>query len=1037
MQFLRKFFDTSKKDVEAVMPVVARINEYEPVFAEMTEDQLKAKTPEFKAALADGKTLDDILPEAFAVVREVSNRLLGMRQFDVQMVGSSVLHQGRIAEMRTGEGKTLVAAAPLYLNALAGRGAHLVTVNDYLARRDAVWNGPIYHFLGLSVGIIQGQSQESDELGGSYIYEPGCDVVGDPRYLNMRPCSRRESYGCDITYGTNHEFGFDYLRDNMAFNESDLVMRELNFAIIDEVDSILIDEARTPHIISGASSEDVSIYKVVNEVMKHLNAEAHYTLDKKNQQASLTEEGMDEVERVLSIDNIAADPRMFHHVNAALKAHTLFDKNVEYVVRGGEVVIVDENTGRLMFGRRFSDGLHQALEAKENVQVQRESQTIATITFQNLFRLYHKLAGMTGTAKTEEDEFKKIYGLDVVTVPTHRPMVRADHQDVIFKTVEAKYRAIGWELLKLYSKQQPVLVGTRSIEMTEQVSARLTSEMLQRLMVVRRLQEMLEVKKEVAKEFRDDAKKIYETNLPDIDRQMLASFLPKLGLTADVSKGDWHDWALELMGLDKEKNKSTIEEALKHGIPHNVLNAKYHEREALIIAEAGRKGAITIATNMAGRGVDILLGGRIEDDLVRQARGNEGEQTDYDSPEEDEYADTYATYRRGGKERAAPPLPLSDTERRKAAEEVRELGGMFILGTERHESRRIDNQLRGRSGRQGDPGESRFYVSLDDMLWKIFNPKMLENPALKIWPPMEQVDAKFLSGMIQKTQERIEQHFFEGRKHVLEYDDVLNAQREHIYGWRREIMLGKDVREELQGQVKSLVDDIVNNAWMVDDEGKQEYDYNVLYEDLAEIFPIIDYATVGDLQKHTPGPDLVDFCEGLAIQAYNKRIEDITDDIMKQVERQVMLHAVNDHWMQHLQIVEYIREGINLRGYGQVDPLIAFKSETYHAFQTTLKDIRDQAVKAIFRAQLRFEDQDHQPIPEPQMVRMANAAAPEIPATGGTSYSGVAGDGQGNGKVNLDTVDWSRVGRNDPCPCGSGKKFKSCHYPELRAQKVI
>ncbi|MEA2552533.1 MAG: preprotein translocase subunit SecA [Fimbriimonadaceae bacterium] len=1033
MQFLRNIFDTSKRDVEAVMPVVAKISELEESIARLSDEELKAKTAEFKQQLASGKTLEEIMPEAFAAAREASNRTLGMRQFDVQMVGSAVLHQGRIAEMKTGEGKTLVAVAPMYLNALTGKGVHLVTVNDYLARRDAVWMGPIYHFLGMSVGVIQGQAADSDELGGSYIYQPGCDEVGDPRYLNLRQCSRREAYGADITYGTNHEFGFDYLRDNMAFHEEELVMRELNFAIVDEVDSILIDEARTPHIISGASTEDVTVYKQINGVITQvITDEANFTVDKKNHQASLSEEGMDRVEEILGIDNIAADPRMFHYVNAALKAHTLFDKNVEYVVRGGEVVIVDENTGRLMFGRRFSDGLHQALEAKENVEVQRESQTIATITFQNLFRLYHKLAGMTGTAKTEEDEFRKIYGLDVVSVPTHRPMVRADHEDVIFKTLEAKYRAIGWEILKLYSKQQPVLVGTRSIEMSEQVSARLTPDMLQKLIVAKRLQQKIENSKDVPKELKDDVKAIYETGLGDWDRQMVSTVLSKMGMSGDVLKGDWMDWALEHWGLTA-KNREYLEEAIKHGIPHNVLNAKYHEREALIIAEAGRKGAVTIATNMAGRGVDILLGGRVEDELVRMARDltDEG-----DEEGQDEYSETYASHRRGGQERAAPPLPLSDTERRKAAEEVRELGGLFILGTERHESRRIDNQLRGRAGRQGDPGESRFYVALEDMLWKIFNPKMMENPALKIWPPMEEVNAKFLSGMIQKTQQRIEQHFFEARKHVLEYDDVLNAQREHTYGWRREIMLGKDIREELQGQVRSLIEDVVANAWMVDDEGKQEYDYQVLYEDLADVFPIIDYSSVTELEQHAPGPALIDFVQSKAIEAYQKKIDEFGDELMRRVERDVMLQAVNDHWMHHLQIVEYIREGIGLRGYGQVDPLIAFKRETFDAFQQTLKDIRDQAVKTIFHATLKVQAEPAQP--EPQMIRMENSPAELVGVTSGTYGGGASYGKESHAKhPDMKSIDWTRVGRNDPCPCGSGKKFKSCHYAELREQKVI
>jgi len=489
MNFLRKLFDTSRRDVDAVSPIITKINGLEANYTNLTDDELKAISLEFKTRVMGGESLDKMLPEVFAVVREVSRRALGMRQFDVQLIGGAVLHQGRIAEMKTGEGKTLVAVAPMVLNALPGKGAHLVTVNDYLARRDAVWMGPIYHFMGLSVGIIQGQSQDSDELGGSYLYVPGANAMEDPRYMNLVPCSRRDAYGCDIVYGTNHEFGFDYLRDNMAFSEAELVMRELNFAIVDEVDSILIDEARTPHIISGPSNEDVSVYAKVNEFVKQLQPETHYTADKKNHSASLTEEGMDMIEEMMEIENIAADPRLFHHVNASVKAHALFDKDIDYVVRSGEVVIVDENTGRMMFGRRFSDGLHQALEAKEGVTVQRESQTVATITFQNLFRLYEKLGGMTGTAKTEEDEFRKIYGLDVVSVPTHRPSKREDRADLIYKTIEAKFRGIGWELLRLYSKQQPVLVGTRSIEMSERVSARLTGDMLQRLVLIYRLRE--------------------------------------------------------------------------------------------------------------------------------------------------------------------------------------------------------------------------------------------------------------------------------------------------------------------------------------------------------------------------------------------------------------------------------------------------------------------------------------------------------------------------------------------------------------------
>lgn len=1033
MKFLRKFFDTSKKDVESLMPLIDQINSYEPEFAAMSDDELKAKTPEFKERLAKGETLDQIAGEAYAVVREVSKRLLNMRHFDVQQIGGLVLHQGRIAEMKTGEGKTLVAAAPLYLNALTGKGVHLVTVNDYLARRDACWMGPIYHFLGMSVGIIQGQSQDSDELGGSWLYTPG-QKNDDPRYMNLVQISRREAYLCDITYGTNHEFGFDYLRDNMAFEVEQLSMRELNFAIIDEVDSILIDEARTPHIISGASNEDTSVYKQVDVVVKQLEKEVHYTVDKKNHSASLTEEGMDEAERLLGIPNIASDPKLFHHINAAVQAYGLFDRDIDYVVRSGEVIIVDENTGRMMFGRRYSGGLHQALEAKEGVQVQRESQTVAVITFQNLFRLYEKLAGMTGTAKTEEDEFRKIYGLDVVTVPTHREMIRKDEGDIIYKTEEAKFRGMAWELLRVHSKQQPVLVGTRSIEMSEKVSHRLDAEMLQKMLLAVRLRYHIDEKKDIAKDLRGEGTEIMNTPLPDVPSKLLSEFFSKMGLPGSALHDDHLDWALEQWKLGPE-HKEVLLDSLKHGIPHNVLNAKFHEQEALIIAEAGRKGQVTIATNMAGRGVDILLGGRIQDELVERAQNMaEGEY--------DEYTGTFVSYRRGGKERAAPPLPLNDTERRELAEEVRALGGMYILGSERHESRRIDNQLRGRAGRQGDPGESRFFVSLEDVLWKVFNAQMIENPMLKAWPPMEPVTTKFLGRMIEKTQERIENHFFEARKHVLEYDDVLNAQREHIYATRRDTLLGKDVRSELKGQIDDLIAETVENAWVIDEKDGRVYDFELLYEDLAELFPIIDYATLGELEAYKPAsPELVAFCQDVAHQAYDAKVAHYPDDVMRFIERHVMLQAVNDKWMEHLQTVEYIREGISLRGYGQVDPLVAYKRETFDLFQNTLKAIRDQAVRMIYRAEVQVQQDQPAPTqviedPEMQMVRLEDGADfADNTSVASSATSPVVGAPGSNGY--LGDVDWTRVGRNDACPCGSGKKFKACHYPELRSQGVI
>ncbi len=1025
LQVLRKLFDTTKKDVEALLPLVERINGYEAEIAALSDEEIKAKTPAFKKRLESGETLEDVLPEAFAVVREASKRTLGMRHFDVQMLGGAVLHQGRISEMKTGEGKTLVATLPIYLNALTGSGVHLVTVNDYLARRDAVWMGPIYHFLGMSIGIIQGQSEDSDELGGSYRYEPGADITGDPRYVNLVPSTRREAYVCDIVYGTNHEFGFDYLRDNMAFRQEDLVMRELNYAIVDEVDSILVDEARTPHIISGPSTDDVTLYKRVDAVVKQLQPETHYTADKKNHSVSLTEEGMDFVEELMDLDNIADDPKLLHHVNAGVKAYALFDRDVDYVVRSGEVVIVDENTGRLMFGRRYSDGLHQALEAKENVPVQRESQTVAVITFQNLFRLYNKLAGMTGTAKTEEDEFRKIYALDVVSIPTHRDMIRVDNADIIYKTTEAKFRGIAWEILRLYSKQQPVLVGTRSIDMSERVSGRLTAEMLQKLLLAVKLRWHHEVKKDMPKDVRSDATSLINAGLDEAKLKDLGAMLVKMDRKGDPFSDEVAEWFLAETSLG-EDNRQYLDEALKHGIPHNVLNAKFHEREALIIAEAGRKGQVTIATNMAGRGVDILLGGRIQDEQIERSRESVG-----DTAIENEYASTYQNYRRGGKERAAPPLPLDDTERRELADVVRKLGGVYILGTERHEARRIDNQLRGRSGRQGDPGESRFFVSLEDQLWKIFNANMLENPLLRAWPPMEQVDAKFLSGMIRKTQERIENHFFEARKHVLEYDDVLNAQREHIYGMRRDVLLGKHVREDLLGYIEEMIAEVARNCLSFDESKAQQfYDYELLFQGLNEIFPLLDYATVDELREFGPGEPIERRAIELALKAYKDKEASLGEEVMSWLEQQVMLRAVNDRWMDHLQMVDYIREGIGLRGYGQVDPLIAYKRETFDLFQHTLRLIRDQAVRMIYKANVQTEQPQ-----APQMMRVEDDAPVPAMASGGAARglasapSAVPGD--------LAKVDWSKVGRNEPCPCGSGKKFKACHYPKLRADGTI
>lgn len=1011
-QFLRKFFDTSDKDVKALLPLVEQINSREEQVKAMSDDEIKALVPVWRASLADGTPLDTLLADVFAAVREVSRRMTGMRQFDVQLVGGIVLHQGRISEMKTGEGKTLVAVCPLVLNALDGNGAHLVTVNDYLARRDATWMGPIYHFFGLSLGVIQGQSVDSDELGGSYIYEPGFEHE-DPRYSDLRPCTRREAYLCDIVYGTNHEFGFDYLRDNMAFDKDQLVQAALNFAIVDEVDSILIDEARTPHIISGPSNDDVSLYKVVNEVVQRMEKEVHWTADKKNHQASLTEEGMDFAEAELQIENLALEPKLFHHINASVKAYALFQKDVDYVVRNNEVIIVDENTGRMMFGRRYSDGLHQALEAKEGVQVQRESQTVATITFQNLFRLYEKLGGMTGTAKTEEDEFRKIYGLDVVCIPTNRPMTRVDQDDVVYKTAEGKWRGICRDILRAHTKQQPVLVGTRSIEMSETVSERLTPDALQRLIVQDRLYDMIENSKTLSREAKSMIEDLSELGLFDPKWDLIKTVCGQAGISGDPLDSGHREWFSKTHGIP-EGDQAYLLECLEHGIPHNILNAKFHEQEALVISEAGRKGAVTIATNMAGRGVDILLGGRVADQILDRARAEEesGVQGLAEA-----YGEEGISFRRGGKTRAVPPLPFDDQERRGLAEEVRALGGLYIIGTERHESRRIDNQLRGRAGRQGDPGESRFFVSLEDTLWKIFNAKMLENPLLKGWPALEEVKAGFLSKMILKTQERIEQHFFEARKHVLEYDDVLNTQREHMYGMRREVLLGKDVRDEILTGLDEVVEEEVNASWRLNDEGIQEFQWDTMYEDLNSIFPLVDYATLAELEEIGAGIPLIEKIQDIAHEAFKAKEAAITEEVMTMLCQKVMLQSVNDNWMEHLQILEYIREGISLRGYGQVDPLMAYKREAYDLFQTTLRKTRDQMVRLMFRAQLQTRE------PEANEVADVDAPAEAVEETAPKEWPAA--------------VDPKVVGRNDLCPCGSGRKFKQCHYPIFREKGLI
>ncbi len=1010
-EWLRKWLDTTERDIKRMKPIVAKINALEPEMQQLSNEQLRAKTDEFKKRLQDGETLDDILPEAFAVVREAARRTLNMRHFDVQLMGGIVLHQGRIAEMKTGEGKTLVATLPLYLNALEGKGVHLVTVNDYLARRDAVWMGPIYHLLGLTVGVIQGRSAESDELGGSYIYEPGYQHP-DPRYLHLREISRKEAYACDITYGTNHEFAFDYLRDNMVYSVDELVQRELNYAIIDEVDSILIDEARTPHIISGQVEEDLNIYYRIDSYVRRLQPGRDYIVDEKHHAVTLTEEGTERLEQMMGIQNLADEVELMPYINAALKAHGLFKRDVHYVVRNGEIIIVDEFTGRLMHGRRYSDGLHQAIEAKEGVPIKQESQTIAVVTFQNYFRLYKKLAGMTGTAKTEEEEFRKIYGMDVVVIPTHRPMIRIDHPDVVYKTMEAKLRGIAMEILRLYTKQQPVLVGTRSIEMSEVVSSRITFDKLQLLVLIERIRHALEERKDIPKQQKEEWRKTLLMPLPSLSMRQIAPICRALELPTDPLHELHLSWLLEKWGLPAE-NRVYLQEALEHGIPHNVLNAKYHEKEALIIAEAGRKGAVTIATNMAGRGVDILLGGSV----VKKEPSDSTNDADSTDQSESVAPVEEMSFRRGGKVRAAPPLPLSEQERSIAAEEVRQLGGLFILGTERHESRRIDNQLRGRAGRQGDPGESRFFISLEDELIRLFGENLRNSPLLRTWPEDEPLEAKMLSRAIEGAQKRVELHNFSIRKHVLQYDDVLNNQRLHIYRMRRQILEGHNLRETALEFARQTVVDVIDE-FAPRNQPPTEWDLQGLYQRLNTLFPLEFFVKPNDFlfARHD---ELVRKVQEWVQQAYEMREQELTPDIMRELERYFMLHVITRKWVEHLASMEYLREGIGLRGYGQIDPLVAYKQEAAQIFAETLRSIRNEVVLYLFHAQVVP--------PQPRQVIRLDAADGN-PATGLATAS--------RGIQRLDDADGSRqrtsgkVGRNDPCPCGSGKKYKKCCYPK-------
>ncbi len=877
--FIKDWLDDNAREIKKLQRIVNDINGLEPKFNAMPGNELKGMTAVFRERLDRGETLDDILPESFAVVREASRRVLGMRHFDVQLLGGIVLHQGRIAEMKTGEGKTLVATLPVYLNALTGRGVHVITVNDYLARRDSEWMGQIYKYLGLSVGlIVHGLDWEE----------------------------RRRAYRSDVTYGTNNEFGFDYLRDNMAHHPDQLVQRELNYAIVDEVDSILIDEARTPLIISGQAEKSTELYYTFARVVPRLTAGTDFNVDEKAHSVTITESGVAKVEKMLGIENLYDEKNieLTHHLNQALKAHNLMKRDRDYVVKDGQVIIVDEFTGRLMFGRRYSDGLHQAIEAKEGAKIERESQTLATITFQNYFRMYDKLAGMTGTAATEEQEFTKIYNLDVVVIPTNMPMIRKDMADVVYKTEQAKFRAVVDEIAARHAKGQPVLVGTISIEKSEIIS-----------------------------------------------------------------------------GMLKKK-----------GVPHQVLNAKYHEKEAEIVAQAGRLGAVTIATNMAGRGTDILLGGNPEFHAHQEMR-RQSEQ--FEAAEE--IAGVPAD-----KENQAQKA-LLENFRRQADEEhqrVVELGGLHIIGTERHESRRIDNQLRGRCGRQGDPGSTQFYSSLGDDLMRLFGSDnvagIMEKLGLEEDMPIEHA---MITRSIETAQKRVENRNFDIRKHVLEYDDVMNQQRELIYRQRRQVLTGENLKENVLEMIDSCVERAIN-VYVPEGVYPEEWDLNGLLE-YAEQFFLPEHELLPADLEGMGRLAIQDFLAGRSREVYEAREQELGSDTMREIERMLLLRIVDDKWMDHLDAMDQLREGIGLRAYGQKDPLIEYKFEGYEMFQNMIDSIQDDVVRYIFRVSVA------QPQQQQQTRRVVeNRYEDEGPKQ----------------PVRKE----AKVGRNAPCPCGSGKKYKKC-----------
>jgi preprotein translocase subunit SecA len=876
------FKDSNEKQIKRYQWVIDEVNELEPETQALSDDELRAKTEEFRGRLDDGETLDDLLPEAFAATREAAVRSLGMRHFDVQLIGGAVLHEGKVAEMKTGEGKTLVATLATYLNALDTGGVHVVTVNDYLARRDSAWMGAVYHALGMTIGCLQHEASLIYEVGA-----PGEGEVPD----NMRPSTRKEAYEADITYGTNNEFGFDYLRDNMATDKSLQVQSGLAYAIVDEVDNILIDEARTPLIISGQADEPTSLYQTISQLVPRLVRDEDFFIEEKERQAMLTDAGITKLEKLLNIENLY-DPEnsvVTHYVENGLRAHAIYMRDKDYVVEDGEVVIVDEFTGRKMTGRRYGEGLHQAIEAKEGVKIQRETVTYATVTLQNYFRMYDKLSGMTGTAMTEAEEFFKVYKLEVMSIPTHRPMVRADYPDLVYKTAEAKVEAVVEQVLELHEAQRPILIGSGSIERSE-----VLSEMLRR-----------------------------------------------------------------------------------RGIKHEVLNAKNHEREAVIVANAGKPGAVTVSTNMAGRGTDIVLGGD-----PKLASSPEQWQADHDA--------------------------------------VLAMGGLYVVGTERHESRRIDNQLRGRSGRQGDPGETRFYGSLQDDLMTRFGSTFAGKLVGKALPDDVPIESGMLTKTLEMTQGKVESYFFDIRKHLVDYDDVVNKQREVVYEQRRKVLEGEDLKQNILEMVGSEITRAVRAALKGD---PSDWPVDMLVAEITTIFPLpdgLDEDFVFENGREKTEDAVLDAAEAV----YEAREEEFTPDLMRRIERAVMLQIVDRLWLQHLTMMQNLRQGIGLQAYGQRDPLVMYKKEGHEAFEELLGRIRHDIAHAIFH--VAPAQQNQQSTAQAQAAKGAPTAGARTPGrvdtTKTTTVMSKVGPQAGGVVPSI-----KKLGRNDVCYCGSGKKYKRCH----------